>query len=87
MSKQLFQRPDKPTPNRRWRVDYDLAYDGGGTEWSGYYHTRPLALIAAWYHSYIGSWGGTAILFDQTDPTEAKSRRIPKGPHGVSISS
>jgi hypothetical protein len=63
---QLYPRPRREKiPNRRWRVDYDLAYDGGGTCWSGYYHWKILALIASFWNVYISSWGGTAILFDQ----------------------
>lgn len=52
---------------RRWRMEYDLAYDGGdgGTEWDGYYRTKIGALIAAWFHLHLRSWGGSARLFDQ----------------------
>ena len=68
VGQQLHPAPKqgRGSPNRRWRVDYDLAYDYGGSgKWSGYYHTRLLARIAAFWNTYVGSWGGTAVLFDQ----------------------
>lgn len=58
------KRRDKT--GRRWRVDYDLAYEGGGdSQWSGYYRTRLGALISAWINEYVKSYGGNAVLYDQ----------------------
>jgi hypothetical protein len=67
MSQQLYPRPvrEKPPLFRRWRVDYDLAYDFHSGEWSGYYPTRPIARIAAWWNVHVSSWGGSAVLVDQ----------------------
>lgn len=50
--------------NRRWHVKYDLAYDGGGSEWTGRYSTKFIALIAIWLNKNVKSWGGSAKLID-----------------------
>lgn len=55
----------KSKSDRRWRVVYDLAYDGGGGYWNGYYRTLMGARIAKWWNLHISSWGGTALLIDQ----------------------
>lgn len=55
---------------RRWRVDYWLAYDGGGGEWSGYYRTRRGAKLAAWWNYHLASYGGSADLIDQWIPLD-----------------
>jgi hypothetical protein len=56
----------KSKTDRRWRVVYNLAYDGGGSgEWNGYYRTLMGARIAKWWNVHISSWGGTALLIDQ----------------------
>lgn len=47
---------------RPYRVDYDLAYDGGCSIWSGYYRTQVGARVAAWWNVHVSSWGGTAAL-------------------------
>jgi hypothetical protein len=64
---QLYPRPNgkKKQSDRRWRVDYDLAYDGGVTHWSGYYPNKAFAIIATWWNVSVSSWGGTAFLYDQ----------------------
>lgn len=67
MSKQLFpkEKPEPPEPDpidRPWVVHYDLAYDGGGDSWDGYYRTKFGAKISAWWNYHIASWGGSAIL-------------------------
>lgn len=49
---------------RRWHVRYDLAYDGGGSRWTGYYRTRIGARIAIAWNLYVASWGGRALLID-----------------------
>ena len=67
---QLFPRPRKnKTHVHRWRVDYDCTYDGGSTEWSGYYHFRTWAIICAWWNCHISAWTGTAMLHDQRRET------------------
>ena len=70
MSKQLYPRPrrEKDKSGRRWRVDYDLAYDGGGSgPFINYYRTRKGAKIAAFWNIHVSSWGGSAILTDQEE--------------------
>lgn len=64
---QLYPRecPARDKSGRRWRVDYDLAYDGGGCRWSGYYRTRVGARVAAFWNFYVASWGGSAVLHEQ----------------------
>lgn len=58
------ERKVRDVSHRRWRLDCYLAYDGGGTEWSGYYRTRWGAKISAWYHYHIASYGGSIELID-----------------------
>lgn len=50
---------------RPWRVDYSLAYDGGGSSFSQWYRTRRGARISAWWHMHVRSWGGSAKLVRQ----------------------
>ena len=56
--------PEEVGYTRRWRVEYDLAYDGGGSAWTAYYRTRLGAVLARWWHYYLASWGGTAVVTD-----------------------
>ena len=70
---QLYPKPRKERKEKtqhRWRVDYDLVYggDGGGynSKWKGYYRARWWARVAAWWNVHITSWGGSAILHDQS---------------------
>lgn len=68
MSEQLFPRPrrtPKDKSGRRWRVKYDLTYEGGGGEWSGYYRSKTMSFVCAWFNVYVASYGGTAIRIDQ----------------------
>lgn len=67
MAERLYPKPlkVKDTSDRRWRVDYDLFYDGGSGKWTGYYPTRALAKFAAFWNVRVGSWGGSAVLTDQ----------------------
>jgi hypothetical protein len=58
-------RPARDKSHRRWRIEYDLAYDGGGGRWNGYYRTQLGARICAFLNLYVLSWGGGAILHDQ----------------------
>jgi hypothetical protein len=63
---QLYPRPKRDKSHRRWRVEYDLAYDGGGSGyWQAYYSNKLFALVATWWNVHISSWGGSAILYDQ----------------------
>lgn len=55
---------------RRYRVDYDLAYDGGGARWTGYYRFATSARLAMVWNRWIASWGGTAILHDSRQERE-----------------
>lgn len=46
-----------------WRVDYNLAYDCGGSgPWSKYYRTKTGATVSMWWNKYVASWGGSAVL-------------------------
>lgn len=58
-------RKERDKSGRRYRVEYDLAYDGGGSEWIGYYRTRLVAAVAIRFNRHIASWGGTAVLYDR----------------------
>lgn len=57
----------KPKSDRRWRVVYNLAYDGGGGYWNGYYRTKLGAQVARWWNTHIASWGGNTLLIDQNE--------------------
>ena len=63
----LYPRPNRARDksHRRWRVEYDLLYDGGDQQWLGFYRTKAGACIAAWWHRIFSSWGGSAYLTDQ----------------------
>lgn len=66
--------------HRPWRVDYELAYEGGDLGcWSGYYRTYTGARIAAFWNQYFASYGGTAILhhkFEYGNAPGAKPLKI-----------
>lgn len=49
--------------SRPWRVEYELAYDGGGGRWTGYYNSEDSARFFAWVEVKIKSWGGSAVLY------------------------
>ena len=53
--------------SRRWAVVYDLAYDGGGSDFVEFYRTKTGALVARWLHMNLRSWGGSAKLYDQLE--------------------
>lgn len=65
----LWPKPKKVKP-KPWVVWYVLNYDGGSTEWRGYYRTEIQARIASWWNCYISSWGGTAVLYYQGESNE-----------------
>lgn len=48
---------------RPWRMEYALAYDGGGSAFTVYYRTQFGARWSAFWHVHFRSWGGTARLF------------------------
>jgi len=74
MSEKLWPKEKKgPSPeylSRPWRVEYDLAYDGGGSSWTAYYRTRWGAKFSAWWNVHVSSWGGSAVLFDNKKEPE-----------------
>jgi hypothetical protein len=80
MTQQLYPKPPrkkKDKSGRRWRVDYDLIYDFGGSgTWSGYHRTKFGALVAAWYFKTLDSWGGTVLLTDQGENDGKESRNL-----------
>lgn len=57
-------RPERDHSERRWRVRYNLAYDGGGSDWVGCYRTLLGAKFAVWWNRNVASWGGSADLVD-----------------------
>lgn len=57
-------RPTRDLSHRRYRVRYDLAYDGGGAAWIGYYRTLRGARVAVWWNRNVASWGGIAEILD-----------------------
>lgn len=65
------ERKVRDVSHRRWRLDCELVYDGGGGKWRGYYRTLWGAKIAAWFHYHIASYGGHIGLTDTFK--EAKS--------------
>lgn len=58
-----------------WAVVYELAYDGGGSDWWQYYRTRHGALVSAWWNLYITSWGGSATLIE-IDPFSPTNEEV-----------
>lgn len=73
MAEQLYPRRNKVPRDlsyRRWRVDYDLTYDGGSVEWTGYYSKLVQAKLAAFWNVRVSSWGGSAFLTDQHIPLD-----------------
>jgi hypothetical protein len=71
--KKVKQTKRDVAKGRPWRVDYDLAYEGGGTAFKQYYRTRQGAIFSAFFHKFVRSYGGTAILVHQ--PTELHANR------------
>lgn len=69
MSELLYPKPrrrkQKDLSHRPYRVDYSLAYDGGGSSFTCYYRSYFTARVCAFYHVRIGSWGGKAVLTKQ----------------------
>jgi len=66
MRKQLYPVERKPRDRSHlpWKVEYDLAYDGGGSRWSQYYRWYWQARLMAFLNYHVFSWGGSAVLYD-----------------------
>lgn len=56
---------------RPWRMEYNLAYDGGGSRFDVYYRTAFGARWSAFWHLHFRSWGGSARLYANT-PSSAR---------------
>lgn len=59
-------------------VEYDLAYDGGGSRWNGYYRTYTGARAAALWNLHVSSWGGSAEVYPYPKPTPPPTVGPPK---------
>ena len=60
-------------------VHYDLAYDGGGSAWKGYYRTYTGARIAALWNLHVTSWGGSAEVFAYPYPVPPPTKGPRRG--------
>ena len=69
------RRLEKQKARANYRMHYDLAYDGGGSEFDEYYKTVLGARIAAFFHLHIRSWGGSAELYPHPMPIPVRHRR------------
>ena len=65
------RRRERRMARANYRMEYDLAYDGGGSAFNEYYKTRWGARIAAFFHLHVLSWGGSAELFPYPSPVVA----------------
>ena len=92
MSDPLWTAGDKKAERRARRlevkkrraqfvVEYNLAYEGGGGRWNGYYKTYWGARLAAFKEVHISSWGGSAELFPYPKPVPPpeKTKKRMKG--------
>jgi len=52
-------------------MEYNLAYDGGGSRFDVYYRTAFGARWSAFWHLHFRSWGGSARLYANT-PSSAR---------------
>jgi hypothetical protein len=68
-------RPGRDHSGRRWHVHYNLAYDGGGSDFTSYYRTLWGAKIAVWWNRHVFSWGGTAEIFDARPLSDADQEK------------
>ena len=59
------KKPRLSAKIRKYRVAYDLAYDGGSSKWDGLYRTLVGARLAIFWNRKVASWGGTAVLYDR----------------------
>lgn len=53
---------------RPWLCLFELAYDGGGEAWIGYYRTKFGARMSMLWHYYVASWGGSAKVIQNEWP-------------------
>lgn len=61
-------------------IEYDLAYEGGGGRWDGYYKTLWGARLGAFWESHFpNSWGGSAIIFPYPKPVPVEEPKRKKG--------
>jgi len=62
----VYPKPKKPPrdkSHRKYRVCYNLLYDGGYVHWEGWYHFWILARLAIPLNMYVGAWEGKAVLY------------------------
>jgi hypothetical protein len=63
------RRRELRNQRRPWRVRFDLAYEGGGSEWDGFYRTLFGARVSIlWQRSALKSYGGSAVLHRNNPP-------------------
>lgn len=67
-SERMLRKLEKEKARAHFVVHYDLAYDGGGSTWKGYYKTYTGARIAALWNLHVKSWGGSAEVFEYPYP-------------------
>lgn len=69
-SAKVYPRPGRVRNyhlDRRWILLCDgLVYDNGIVSWERGYRTRLVARLAAFWHYYIGSWGGGVVTITDT---------------------
>lgn len=58
-----IQWKDRTPTWAKWGVNFFLAYDGGGSEWTQFYRTKFGARFSMFWNKNIASWGGTTNLF------------------------
>lgn len=57
------RKVEKKKARARFVVEYDLAYDGGGNRWDGWYKTYWGARTAAFWNLHVSSYGGSAEIY------------------------
>lgn len=77
-------RKQQRREQRRWSVEYDLLYDGGSSQWTGWYRSRATARMCAYWNVNIGSWGGSAHLIDHVYDPAPPVPKPPRGGTGIS---
>ena len=61
-------------------VEYDLAYEGGGSRWDGYYKTIWGARLDAFWQSHFpNSYGGSAEIYPYPKPAPVVKPKRKKG--------
>jgi len=69
------RRRQKKMARSHFRMNYDLAYDGGGSVFDEYYKTELGARISAFFHLHFRSWGGSAELYPHPAPEPIRHMR------------